>query len=186
MRKANVSDDTFAKESRFLNAGPGAIEKLIGNHHVERGIPFLQRTHGRSREQTFYAQQFHAVDICPVRNFRGCEAMTTSMAREKGYALIFQGSHNESVRRIAKRRFDFHLFDVPKFGHLVEATAANNSDARVVHFDSFCSLQLLAATYADNEPAARLRSEERRVGKECRLRWSAYRLKQKNRVKGVS
>ena len=53
--------------------------------------------------------------------------MTTSMPREKGDALILQRSDNESIRRIAKRRFDFYLFDVPEFGHLVKATAANNS-----------------------------------------------------------
>jgi hypothetical protein len=44
MRKRNVRDNPFTEERRLSHSPARAIKKLIGNHHIERRILFLQRT----------------------------------------------------------------------------------------------------------------------------------------------
>src|SRR5581483_6482816 len=75
MSKRDVRRDSFANKSRFASAGSRAIKELLGNHHVERRILFLQRTNRRRRPNSLDAEQLHPVDVRAERNFCWCESM---------------------------------------------------------------------------------------------------------------
>jgi hypothetical protein len=63
MGKSNMGHYAVTEERRFTSASPGAIKELIGNHHVEWRVLFLQRTNRRRRKDTFHPEQFHAVNV---------------------------------------------------------------------------------------------------------------------------
>ena len=97
MRKRNVRHNAFAKKRRLLRARAGAIEKLIGNHHIERRVFLLQRSDGGRRTDAFDAEQFHRVDIGAKRKLRRRETMAPPMTRQKRDALVFQSAQDEAI-----------------------------------------------------------------------------------------
>ena len=58
---------------------------------------------------------------------------------------------------------------------MVESAAKENEDGGLTIFNSFIGLPVTLDEYPSAEKDKKLtRSEERRVGKECRSRWSPY------------
>src|SRR6185369_1769115 len=95
MRKRNMSHNSFAKERRFFHTCPRPIEKLIGNHHVQRRVLLLQGTDSRRRENAFNAQQLHRVDVSAKRNLSRNQTVTASMTRKKCNSFTFERSDDE-------------------------------------------------------------------------------------------
>jgi hypothetical protein len=109
MRESYVGHDAVSEEGRFARPGAGAIKELSGNHHVERRILLLQRTHGRRREDPLNPEQFHAVNIRSKWNFAGRESMSATVTGKKGNAFAFQSADNKFVGRLAKRSVELNL-----------------------------------------------------------------------------
>src|SRR6185369_6319604 len=128
MRKRHVRNNSFAEESRLSHASACAIEKLIGNHHIERRILLLQRANGRRRKNTLDAQQLHRIDVRAEWNFSRSQTVTTSVTRQKGNAFAFESADDECVGRWSKRSLNFNFFDRRQLGHLVETAAADNPE----------------------------------------------------------
>src|SRR5438034_154960 len=78
MRERDMSDDAFAKESRFARPRAGAVEKLFGNNHVERRILLLQRTDRGRGQDALDAKQFHRIDVSAKWNFGWRKAVTAA------------------------------------------------------------------------------------------------------------
>src|SRR6185369_7183573 len=129
MCKRNVRDNPFAKERRLPHAPARPIEKLIGNHHIQRRILLLQRTNRRSRENTLDTKQLHRIDVRAKRNFCRRQAMTTPVSRKESNALTFQFADDERIRRWSKRSVNFDFFDGGQLRHLVQTAATDNADA---------------------------------------------------------
>src|SRR5512132_2065186 len=45
MSESHMRHDALTKEGRFTRACSSPVKKLIGNHHVERCVPLLERTY---------------------------------------------------------------------------------------------------------------------------------------------
>ena len=73
---------------------------------------------------------------------------------------------NNSEHRATLRQWQLFILTVEK-GSILAASAAANTDAAVV------SREITKLEHLLQEPLLE-RSEERRVGKECRSRWSPY------------
>src|ERR1035441_852036 len=106
--------------------------------------------------------------LTPEQSLRGVLALAHVLHRQQDHLEMFDAAaaeHQESAPHAGKVALDFE---------------AGKRDAAMNQ-----NLQLLAQcrniprTIGErkNHPAFRLRSEERRVGKECRSRWSPYHSK---------
>src|SRR5262249_38663758 len=129
MRKRHVRHNPFAKKRRLLHAPAGPIEKLIGNHHIERRILFLQRSDCRRRENTLNTKELHRIDVRAKWNFCRRESMTTPVTRQESNSFTFERADDERIRRWSKRSVNFDFFDGSQLRHLVKATATNDADA---------------------------------------------------------
>src|SRR6266496_1603546 len=125
--------DAVTEEGRFANPGSGAIEKLIRYHHVERSVLLLQRPHRGSRQYALHTQQLHSINVCPKGHLCGREAVSLAVSRKKCDSLLLQSPDNERIGRTAEGCIDFDFLDVLKFRHLVEATAADDTNLRCRH-----------------------------------------------------
>src|SRR6267378_2918154 len=134
MRKTHMRDNSLAKKSRLPGTRPGAVEKLIRNHHIERRILLLQGPNRGSRQNTFDTQQLHPIDVCAKRKLGRCKAMPSAVARKKSHTLVLQSSEDEGVRRISERSINFDFLDVCQLGHLIEPTAADDPNFCCHHF----------------------------------------------------
>jgi hypothetical protein len=98
--KSNVRDDAVAEES--IDAVPGAIEELVGDHEIERLVLFLQRSHGRNRNNALHSQLLKAVNVGAEIQFAGEKFVAAGMAREKRHLAALERAQNVGIRRIAK------------------------------------------------------------------------------------
>src|ERR1041384_1374590 len=128
MRKRHVRDDPFAEERRLPDSPSCAIEKLIGNPHIERRVLLLQRANRGRRKNTFDAKQLHRIDVRAEWNFSRSQTMTASMSRQESNALTFETADDERVGWGSKRSVNFNFFDRRQLGHLVETAAADNPE----------------------------------------------------------
>src|SRR6185295_10741819 len=103
MCKRNVRDNPFTKECRLLHARSCAIEKLIGNHHVERRVLLLQRSDRRRRENTLDTKQLHRVDVRAKWNFSRRQSMTNTVTRQESNSFTFGCADDERIGRWSKR-----------------------------------------------------------------------------------
>ena len=67
--KRDVRDQTIAEEG--IDAVAGAIEELVGDHKIERLVLFLERSHGRDRNDSLDTQLLEAVDVGAEVQFAG-------------------------------------------------------------------------------------------------------------------
>ena len=68
VRQGDVGHGAFAEEA--LGAIPGAIDELIGDHHVQGRNLLLQGANRGGREDPAHAEGAHRPDIGPVGHFR--------------------------------------------------------------------------------------------------------------------
>src|ERR1019366_8517126 len=118
--------NAVAEES--VHAVPGAIEKLVRDHEIERLVLLLQRPHGRNRNNALNSQLLKAVNVGPEIQFARQKSVPASMAREKCHLATLKSPQNVSIRRISKRRLLLHLVRVAETRHVVQTTAADNAN----------------------------------------------------------
>src|SRR3712207_9300625 len=96
----------------------------------------------------------------------------TGAAGQIGYALLFRIASGQMLG--PDEKIHLRLLEIPDAVKAAEGTALELQD---------CAFPLLASTEIFDDPvkafdgvnvALLVRSEERRVGKECRSRWSPY------------
>ena len=82
----------------------------------------------------------------------------------------------DAVKKLTGKDFPFYKVDLLDKEATEKVFAENKIDA-VIHFAGLKAVgesTRIPLTYYDNNITGTLRSEERRVGKECRSRWSPY------------
>jgi hypothetical protein len=114
-------------------AQAGAVEDLVWHHDIARRHLLLQAAAGADRDQILHAQLLEAPDVGPAVEARGADAVAAAVAAQKGHALALQGSHDVGVRRRAKGGFQPDLFYLLQGAQLVDAAAADHSDAHRFH-----------------------------------------------------
>src|SRR5262245_15039949 len=132
MGEPDVRDHSLAEESR--DAPARSVEELIGDDDVHRRVPLLQRTHRRGRNYTFDSQQFHRIDVGAKRQLGRHEPMAAPVPRQEGDASALERTQNEVVRGFAERGLDADLPHVGQAVHLIQTTAANDSNLRLFHY----------------------------------------------------
>ena len=110
---------------------PGAIEKLIGNHKIQRLMLFLQRAHGRYRHDALDTQLLEAVNIRAKIQFAGQNSVSAAVARQECDLAPFQLPQYVGVGRIAERRLLLDFAHLRESRHRIQPTASNDSDLRL-------------------------------------------------------
>ena len=126
MREADVRDQALAEKRR--DAPTGAIDKLIGNHEIERLVLFFERSDRAQRQNALHAQRLESVDIGAKIQLRRRNPVTTPVPRQKRDFPARQLPDHVVVRRRAPRRLDRALLLRFKFRHRVQPAAADDSD----------------------------------------------------------
>ena len=110
----------------------GAIDELVGDHHVERLVLFLERAHRRDGQDPLNTDLFHCVDVRPVVQLVGQDAVAAAMAGQESHALSLQGAQDEVVGGGAERSVRLQLPDIGQSLHLVQAATADDADIRAL------------------------------------------------------
>ncbi len=129
--EADVRHQAFAKKSG--DPAARAVEKLVGDHELQRRMFFLQRSHRAERHDALDAQRLESVNIRAKVQLRRRMAMAAAVARQKRDLFARELPDDIRVRRHAPRRFDRHFFVRGKAGHRIEAAPADNSDGWFLH-----------------------------------------------------
>ena len=98
--KTDVRDDASTEESG--NAKACSIIKLVGNQKIQGLKVFLQRTDSAHGNNALDTEHLHGANVGAIINFGGKDAVTASVAGEKGNAMAFEIANHERVRGIAK------------------------------------------------------------------------------------
>src|SRR5437899_3583657 len=170
------------REAYFLGQRhDGSYERLLGEYvkqlpppksgpyfsSVELSTPFLQMIEYSSRQSNYNAQQaaldYHRFGKEIVRVI-----VEIRLTQSYGQFVATTNSQSDATSALVPRPHDFwKQFKVQVYN----SEGPLSPSASRGHANSSCG----------RAGCALIRSEERRVGKECRSRWSAYRLK-KNEV----
>src|SRR5262249_12430157 len=121
-----VSDKPIAEESR--DSALGAIYELICDKEFSGAQIFFERPHRADGDDPLNAEQLHRIDVGPIVDFAGKNAVPARMTGKKCNLLPFQGSYNDCVRRIAERRPNSDFAGVCQPLHGVKTTAADHAD----------------------------------------------------------
>src|SRR5271154_6572969 len=108
----------------------GPINELVGDDEVSRLMFFLERSHGRDREDPLHAQLLHCKDIRAEVKLRWQQQVPPPVAREKGYPPSGQIAQHKGVRRIAEWGGDASFSNVSQAGHGIEPAAPDDADFR--------------------------------------------------------
>ena len=102
-----MGHDAVAEER--IHAVAGAIEKLVGNHELQRLVLFLQRSHGGDGNDPFHAQLLEAINIGAEIQFAGKNAVPASVTRQERHFAALQRAQDIGVGRLAERRLQAHF-----------------------------------------------------------------------------
>ena len=111
-----------------VHAVPGAVEKLVRDHEIERLVLFLQRTDRRNRNNALHSQLLKAVNVGPEIQLARQEFVAAGMAREKCHLAASQRPQNVRIRRISKWSLLLDLVRASESRHLVQTAAADNAN----------------------------------------------------------
>ena len=78
MREADMRDQAFAEKRRHPAAR--AVDKLIGDHEIERLVLFLERPHRAQRKNPLHAQRLESVNVRAEIQLRRRNAMALARA----------------------------------------------------------------------------------------------------------
>src|SRR5581483_3889245 len=92
---------------------------------------FLQRTHGRDRNNALHAQLLEAVNIGAKIQFAGKQAVPASMTREKRNLAALELAANVGISGVAEGSLLFHFLNFRQAGHVIKPAPANNADLRL-------------------------------------------------------
>ena len=118
--------EPFAEERR--DAPARAVEKLVGNHEIERPVLLLQRSHGAQRENALDAERLHPEDVRAKVQLRWRDAMPARMARQEGDLAARESAQHVIVGGLPERRLNGGLLLRLKSRHRVQTAAADDSD----------------------------------------------------------
>src|SRR5262249_677527 len=113
--KRHMRHNTTAKKS--ANPTTGAVDKLIGNHHMPRFNSFSDATNRADGNQVLHPKLFHAVDISTEIQFRRKNTVSTPVPRQEGHTDSVQFTHKISIRRHAKGSIHRHPFPALNLTH---------------------------------------------------------------------
>ena len=109
------------------------IEKLVGHEDVERPVFVLQAANRARRENPFDAEQLESENVRAEIQLGRQNPVPCAVAREKRHALSSKGADHVRTRRIAEWGRQRALFAVGQFGHVVQATAADDANSGMCH-----------------------------------------------------
>ena len=129
-----MGHDSAAEKS--IDAVARTIEELVRNDEIQGLVFFLQRTHGRDRDDSIDSQLFESVNVRAEIQFAGKNAVSAGVAGQECDFATFKSAANISVGGRAKRRFQAYFFYLTQAGHGVKAAAADNAYFRLCHLSS--------------------------------------------------
>jgi len=110
-----------------------AVKKLIRHDDIAGFVFQLQAPAGADRNQVLNAQFLESVDVRSAVKATRRDAMSTSMSGQKRDRLSLNNAYHIGIRRRAEGRVEAHLSDVLKLTHVIDATAAYNPNAYLLH-----------------------------------------------------
>ena len=96
MGQADMRDTTRAEEG-FL-AGKGAVDELVDNHEVARGIGLAEGSAGRDRDHVGHAKALHRINIGAVGHVGGGMDMAAPVAGKEGHRDAVKAPDQHLVR----------------------------------------------------------------------------------------
>src|SRR6266516_2219622 len=127
-----MNDDTTFVEG--VDAALGTIKELVGNDQIAGSDVFTEAADGTDGDDPFDAQAFECPDVGTDRNFGGRDAVTSSVAGEKGHGDALYFANGDDVARVAEGCLYGHLFNVDHTFHTVETAAADDADGCLWHW----------------------------------------------------
>jgi len=124
--------DNPSPEER-ADAPARSIEELIRHDNIERLVFVLQAADRARRQDPLDAEHLETVDIRAEIQLRWQKAMADAVAREERHPPAAQRPDHVGTGRIAERRRDLPLLTVGQLRHVVEPTAADDSNRRIRH-----------------------------------------------------
>ena len=105
--EADVRHQAFAEKGG--RAAARAVEKLVGDHEIERPVLLLERADRAERNDPLHAQLFDAVDVGAEVHLRRRDAMPAAVPGQKCHLFARQLAHDVIVRRRAPGRVEDSL-----------------------------------------------------------------------------
>src|ERR1700687_5185569 len=115
---------------------PGTIVKLGRDHEIQRLVLFLQRPHGRNRNNALNSQLLKAINVGAEIQFARQKFVPARMPRKKCHFAAVEGAQNVRIRRISKWSLLLDLVRVAETRHVVQTAAADNANLCVVQLRS--------------------------------------------------
>ena len=134
--ESHVGHDSLLTDEERRNAQAGTIEKLVRDQKIHRWQIVAQRAHRAHRQNPFHAKHLHRANIRAVIDVGRRIKVPATMPRQKCHPLPLQCANHDRVRRIAKGRFHSHFAGVGQTVHVIQTTAADNSDLYRLFFVS--------------------------------------------------
>src|SRR5260221_5867540 len=172
-----IGDMSANVEAKLLRAlEERRIERLGGDESIPVDVRIVSATHraleeetadGNCRADLFYRLQVVTIDIPPLRERReDIPLLAEAFARQAAerHRLPERPIGREALKQLLG--YDWPG-NVRELRNAIERAAIMSEGAELDALD-------LSEAPAERTPIAALRSEERRVGKECRSRWSPY------------
>src|SRR5262249_15803163 len=122
----HVSDKSITEESRYSPFRP--VSELICDKEFSGAQIFFERPHRANGDNPLNAEQLHRIDVGPIVDFAGKNAVSARMPGKKCNLLPFQRANYNRVRRIAEGCFDPNFAGVCQPLHGVKTTATNHPD----------------------------------------------------------
>jgi hypothetical protein len=122
-----------AAKKGVLRTPLGFIDELIGQDDFT-GLEFcLQRTDGADADDPTDTEFLERINVGAMIQFSGQEFVPAGVARQENDFAAAQDSSQQLIGRIAKGRLDLQPFLIGEAFDVVEAAAADNTDARFFH-----------------------------------------------------
>ena len=105
----------------------GAVDELIGHHHVERAHRLLQGADGRRGEDPTHPQRAHGPDVGAVGHLRGQIGVMAAVPGQEDHLHAPQAAEPQAVGRWAEGCIQLQFLDVLQPLHGIEAAAAEHA-----------------------------------------------------------
>src|SRR5438132_11257614 len=109
------------------------IKKLRRQQNVARRVFFLQTSDRRHANDPADVEGTKRINIRPMIQFMRQNPVSASVSRQKVNAAAEHCSADDRIGGRAERRLDLVFGQARKTFQMIEATAADNSDGRLIH-----------------------------------------------------
>src|SRR5574341_1401358 len=110
------------------------VVKLVRHHDVARLDMFLHPPHGAHRDDPRHPELLHPVDIGPVVDVRGHDAVSPAVAGKEGHPSAEERAEEKVIRRLSEGRRDPDGLHVREPFHLIQPASADDADVRPFRF----------------------------------------------------